>query len=186
MRNNFTPTPEQRQHFVDKLLPTIRKIARRRWRPSYGDPRDFEANVVALAWKGYFACLRNGNDRYTAHTLGEYALKQVRSGRTVHQDSDRSVQGAKGRKRGLRVSLRGALEQYVDPRQDPSEIVAYRLDVPAWIKSLSRPLRRTARAIIRAGRDARGLDIARGLGISPGRLSQRRRELLESWKRYTA
>jgi hypothetical protein len=162
------------------MLPTIRKVARARFR-AYRDAEDKIAEAEALAWKGYLACLRNGNRRFTAGTLANYACRQVRDGRRVARFKSRSVHGRPAREKGAR---RVTLRDFIDPRQDPGTIVRFKLDVPAWLATLPKALKRTVDAILSAGPGDRDMDVAARLGVSPGRLSQRRRELLRSWDEF--
>lgn len=83
------------------------------------------------------------------------------------------------------LSLNTAMAQFEGRAARPDDIVAFRMDVPAWLRSLSSPLSRTAEAIVQRGPWARLRDVARKLSISSARLSQLRAELLASWVNFT-
>ena len=208
MRTKFTLTPAQQQYFVDRLLPTIERYAKSTWRKWRGEKEDWIQDVLANGWEGYVACLRNGK-AYTPGTIGWYAVAHALVDRRVGNRPGRSVEGRKARAAGIRrvspqtalvkilqaehvphiaherhLTPQQALEALVDPHQDPAAIVQYRLDVPLWIASLSAALRKTVRALLNAPRGMRYQDIARRLGISPARLSQRRRELFTRWQSF--
>ena len=164
-----------------QMLPEIRRFC---WRVFEGRRGAAEnvAEAIALAWEGFLPCHAAGKP-VTAKNLAWYACKRVRSGRRLASPPGRSVTGTHARQRGI---VQVDLDDYFDRRATPAEMAAFRIDVPAFLESLSSALRRTAEALIEAGQDTRGVDIARELGISPGRLSQRRRELLELWHAFTA
>ena len=68
-----------------------------------------------------------------------------------------------------------------DRNATPAELAASRIDFPAWLATLSRRNRRIALRL--ADGDAAGA-VAQRFGISPGRISQLRRELAETWQAF--
>ena len=68
-----------------------------------------------------------------------------------------------------------------DRNATPADLAASRIDFPAWLATLSRRNRRIALRL--ADGDAAG-SVARRFGISPGRISQLRRELAEAWQAF--
>jgi len=70
-----------------------------------------------------------------------------------------------------------------DTRNSPvPDIVAFRCDFADWLKSLKRRDRRIAEFLSLGHRTS---DAARKFKVSDGRVSQLRRELAESWKKFT-
>jgi hypothetical protein len=70
----------------------------------------------------------------------------------------------------------------VDTRNAPvPEIVAFRCDFADWLKSLKRRDRRIAEFLSLGHRTQ---DAARKFDVSQGRISQPRRELAESWRKF--
>ena len=63
----------------------------------------------------------------------------------------------------------------------PADVAASRIDFPAWLATLSHRNRRIALRL--AAGDAAG-SVAQRFGISPGRISQLRRELAEAWQAF--
>jgi hypothetical protein len=59
--------------------------------------------------------------------------------------------------------------------------VAFRLDFPAWLNTLSDRDRRVVEDLMQGERT---LDVARKHGLSPGRVSQLRREFLTRWRLF--
>jgi DNA-binding NarL/FixJ family response regulator len=69
----------------------------------------------------------------------------------------------------------------VDRRTPIPDQVAFRIDFPAWLKTLSRREREIAKALAKGHRT---LDVARRFGLSMARISQLRREFFDSWQRF--
>jgi hypothetical protein len=63
------------------------------------------------------------------------------------------------------------------------EQVCFRIDFPAWLRTLTGRERRLIRAM---ARNERTLDLSRQFEVSPARISQLRREFQEGWERFTA
>jgi hypothetical protein len=59
--------------------------------------------------------------------------------------------------------------------------VQFRIDFPAWLKTLTARERRMIRAM---ARNERTLDLSKRFEVSPGRISQIRRELHDRWLRF--
>jgi hypothetical protein len=59
--------------------------------------------------------------------------------------------------------------------------VAFRIDFPAWLRTLTGRERRLIRAM---ARNERTLDLSRQFEVSPARISQLRREFFEGWRRF--
>jgi len=68
-----------------------------------------------------------------------------------------------------------------DRRCGPFDIVRTKLDFAAWLRSLPTRLRRIAKTLANGERTR---DVARKFGLSQGRISQIRSELLASWRRF--
>jgi hypothetical protein len=60
--------------------------------------------------------------------------------------------------------------------------VAFRIDFPAWLATLTGRERRMVRAMARGERT---LDLSKQFELSPSRISQLRREFQEGWERFT-
>jgi DNA-directed RNA polymerase sigma subunit (sigma70/sigma32) len=59
--------------------------------------------------------------------------------------------------------------------------VQFRIDFPAWLKTLTPRERRIIKAM---ARNERTLDLSKQFEVSPGRISQQRCEFCVGWKRY--
>jgi hypothetical protein len=73
-------------------------------------------------------------------------------------------------------------ERLRDNTQTPvPDQVQFRIDFPAWLKTLTPRERRIIKAM---ARNERTLDLSKTFEVTPGRISQMRREFCEGWKRF--
>jgi hypothetical protein len=177
-----------------KLLPGIRRCARHAFRNLRGDSLDEAiAEISANALVAYARLVERGKaDIAYATPLAMYAIKQFHSGRrtgsklNVKDISSAYCQTMK------RVRLR-RLDRY-DPEEDcwkeilvedrsagPAQIVASRLDFAGWLRTLSKRDRKLALKLAVGETTSK---VAALFRVSAGRVSQIRRELLESWRRF--
>ena len=63
----------------------------------------------------------------------------------------------------------------------PPEQTAFRLDFPAWRATLADRDRRLMHDLMVGERTA---DVARQYGMTPGRVSQKRRQFMQDWQRF--
>jgi hypothetical protein len=130
--------------------------------------QDAIAEMVALAWKWFLRLVQRG--RYA------FALESLpRSTRSCHEL-------LYGRPRG-----QGLLDGFEERLRDntvtpPEEQAIFRIDFPAWLCTRTDRERRIIQAM---ARNERTQDLSRAFGVSPGRISQLRREFHADWQRYT-
>jgi hypothetical protein len=195
-------------HFLE-ILPRIVTHARIRFRylrcPGRRD--DAVAEVVAACWKWYLRLAEQGRDvDGFVGTLADYAVRHVRGGRGLcGQDRARDVCSPAAQRRhefkveALDRSTRrdfGAL--YADPRgqdyQDayeerlkdntttpPADQAAFRIDYPLWLSRLGARNRGIAEDMTL---ELGTLELAGRHGVSPGRISQLRREFHADWMHF--
>ena len=125
--------------------------------------------------------------------LASYAAKAVKSGRRVTgQEPDRDVLSPLAQMRRCFVvstlpecgTLSGnpLAEALQDNTQTPvPDQVAFRLDFPAWLNTLSDRDRRVVEDLLASERTGA---VARKHGLSPGRVSQLRREFRRRWQHF--
>jgi hypothetical protein len=155
---------------------------------------DYISETTAICWKWFLRLVEQGKDPTQFPTiLAGYATRAVRSGRrTCGQENSKDVLSriAQGRYSFVvsKFPDRSTLESnplgaaLVDNTQSPiPEQVHFRLDFPSWLRSLNRKRRRISKAMILGHRT---LDLAARFRISPGRISQLRRELRHSWRQF--
>lgn len=177
-----------------QMLPQIEGMARAAFRDRTPELRaELAAEVVARAYVAFVRLARQGRATIAYATpLALFAIKQVKSGRRVAARSnvrDVCSQQAQMEKRVVLKRLdhyddesgdwRAALIE--DRRAGPAEIVATRLDVAAWLRTLSPHYRRIA-IVLAGGETTR--TAARQFGVTPSRISQIRRQLRNSWEAF--
>jgi hypothetical protein len=168
---------------------------------------DFIADMVALAWKWFVRLVEKGKDPMDfPSALATFAAKAVKAGRRVTgQERSKDVMSPVAkRKHGVKVeplpsstrrhfddfygTIHGQqlLDAYEERLRDntmtpPPDAAAFRIDFPDWLKTRTD---RDRRIIEDMARDERTLDLSKKHGISPGRVSQLRREFKEDWDRF--
>jgi hypothetical protein len=188
------------------LLPRIQQQARIYFRDIKCPDRkaDKVAETVALAWKWHCRLSEQGRDVFKfSAVFASLAARAVRSGRRVcGQEKAKDVLSATAQRRnGFKVeSLPSSMHMPVDAkprgqqRLDAMEErlhdnavtpivdqVVFRLDFPAWLKTLSGRDRRLIRSMIK---DERTKDLAQRFKMSAARVSQLRREFQAGWQRF--
>jgi hypothetical protein len=155
---------------------------------------EYVAEMVALTWRWHLRLAERGKDSTRFPTaLATFAARAVRSGRKLAgMDRARDALSPQARQRhGFDVgklpdcsTLDGSPldEALHDNTQSPVvEQVCFRLDFPPWRASRTERDRRVLDDLMLGERT---LDVAGKHGLSPGRVSQLRREFLLDWRRY--
>ena len=155
---------------------------------------EYIAEMVALAWKWHLRLAERGKDSTRFPTaLATFAARAVRSGRKLAgMDRARDVLSPQAQQRkGFAVgklpdrsTLDGSpLDEALhdNTRTPPDEQCAFRIDFPAWRATHAERDRRVLDDLMLGERT---LDVAGKYGLSPGRVSQLRREFLLDWRRY--
>jgi hypothetical protein len=154
------------------------------------------AEMTGLCWKWHLRLAERGKDATHFPTaLATFAARAVRSGRRLAgMDRARDVLSPLARQRkGFAVGklpdfsgLYGnALDEALhdNTRTPPDEQCAFRIDFPAWRATHAERDREVLDDLMLGERT---LDVAGKYGLSPGRVSQLRREFLLDWQRYVS
>ncbi len=179
-----------------RCLPQIVSVARYAFRKHPHSIREEQiAESVAWSWAFFVRVRRRGKNPSEFPTaLAKFAVKHVRSGRLLGQsrNSTELCTALSSSRRGGLVSL-DELEprtgtswkaMLVDSRSfSPADAAAARMDVAAWLNSLSRRDRRLAERLATGERTGQ---VARAFGLSAARISQLRDKFRRSWKEFTA
>lgn len=163
--------------------------------------------TIALAFKWYLRLTERGKDPATfVSVLADFAVRAVKCGRRLcGQEKARDVLSSQAQQRqGFKVEslpistrtkhedLYGTVhgqrlldsyeERLRDNRQTPvPEQVCFRLDFPAWLVTRTS---RDRQIIEKMSINDRTQDLARKFGLTPGRISQLRRDYCEDWSRF--
>jgi hypothetical protein len=173
------------------LLPDIRRHVRFAFRRLAPDRREEAVQeALANALVAYIRLHELGKTAVAyASPLANYAVRQVCDGRQVGcpLNSYEVLSPYAQRKQGFTVSRLQRHDEtentwkeimVEDPSCTPAELAASRLDFDAWLHRLPRHKRRVA-STLAGGETTCGA--ARKFRVTPGRVSQLRRELAENW-----
>ncbi|HZY85531.1 MAG TPA: hypothetical protein VFE78_11925 [Gemmataceae bacterium] len=155
---------------------------------------DCIAEMVALAWKWHLRLAERGKDAARFPTaIATFAARAVRSGRRLAgMDRARDALSPLAQQRkGFAVgklpdysSLNGnAFDEALrdNTQTPPDQQCAFRIDFPAWRAGRTE---RDQRVLDDLMVGERTLEVAGRHGLSPGRVSQLRREFRTDWRRY--
>jgi hypothetical protein len=183
------------RHFLS-LLPRIELHGRVYFQGLRCDfkKEDLIAELVALCWAWYLRLSGRGKDVTEFFvTFCRLAGRAVKSGRRVAgQEWTKEVLSSLAQQRGGFIverlpdfsTLTGnpLTEALIDNTQTPpDEAAAFRIDFPTWLTSWSE---RDRRIIEDLALGERTLDVADKYGLTPGRVSQKRREYHDDWQRF--
>jgi hypothetical protein len=190
-------------------MPRVERHARVVFRGrSPADREEAVAEAVATAYVAYRRLRSRGLDpaRDFPSAIATFAALHVKDGRHVGgHSSSKDVLSPKAQRRhrfkvvSLPVTTRHShdelcseiggqhrIDAFEERLQDDTQTpipdqVAFRCDFPAWTKTRTR----RERSIIRMlGLDHKAGAVARSFGLSPGRISQLRRDFHEDWERF--
>ena len=176
------------------LLPAIQEQARyafRNEKPEYR--QELTAEVIANCWAAFVRLVERGLiDVVYPTPLAGYAIKQVRDGRRVGAKLnvlDISSEYAQRLKQitverlDLYDEQKGEWREVLveDHHAGPAETAAARIDIGEWFDSLPKHKRRVAQTLATGETTKR---TARKFRVSPGRISQTRRELETTWAEF--
>jgi hypothetical protein len=170
------------------LLPTIERHAQFQFRRLPAEAREEAVrDVVARACLAYRRLAERGElARAWASPLARYAVAQHRAGRRVGTSAaSQDVYAARAPgSAGLDRLSAGDDWRYAlvdDRRTSVPDQVAFRLDFPRWLQRQSPRNRRLVAQLVRGDTTT---EVAQACALSPGRVSQLRRELAASWAEF--
>jgi hypothetical protein len=191
------------------LLPKIKNHAQIVFRhiPCCHRREDAVQEVCCLGWKWFKRLCERGKDAEDfPMAFAELLARAVKSGRRlVGMNKAKDPMNPLTQKRAgftvepLPISSRTSLDHiYADPHGQQShdtfeerlqdntltpipDQVQFRIDFPAWLKTLTGRERRIIKAM---ARNERTKDISQEFEVSPGRISQYRQEFHKDWNRF--
>jgi len=188
------PAADARGSAFLELLPGVQAAlsgAFARFRPEQQEDALWEALAHCyVAFTRLWA--RDRHHQATASTLAKYAAAHWRAGRRVGSplNANEILSPYAQRRRGFQVQSLDGLEDgegswrmalLADRRSSVPDQAAFRIDFPGWLRQLTPRNRRIAVAL---GRGELTQDVSRRFRLSPGRVSQLRRELQRSWEQF--
>jgi hypothetical protein len=160
-----------------------------------GRRADAVQETLAVAWKWFLRITQKGKEvNEFVSTLASYAARHVRSGRGLcgQQPSQDALSPLAQARHGFatqplpacdistteNLALEALIDNTITP---PPDQAAFRLDFPRWLESLGQRKRELARDLMSGERTG---EVAARHGLSQGRVSQIRTELLLDWRRF--
>jgi hypothetical protein len=188
-----TDVPAWHEPFLMSVLPQVLTVARfqfRRLAPTEREEATAEATATAL--RMFVRAQQRGKDSASVtYRIAQFAVRRVKIGRTMgSRTNSRDVLSRFAR------NLRGFVLESLDDRSEtdgwqglliesrrtnPADMAAARLDVADWLGRLS-PRHRQIAETLAAGHDTG--TVAQQFGLSPGRISQLRKEFHASWCQF--
>ena len=178
------------------MLPQIRRQAAMAFRGLGAELREeLTQEVIANAYRAFRRLIQEGKQAVAFSTpLALYAIRQVRAGRRVgcRLNSLDILSGNARRTRGLIVESldqldpkSGTLNHLLieDRRAGPAETAAARIDVRAWLCTLSKQHRRIAKSLALGESTSAA---AQKFGLSSARISQLRSWFRQHWQSFQA
>ena len=179
-----------------KMLPSIKRHARIVFRHLNPEEKEERVqNVLANTWEALVGLARRGKlDQAFPSILAKFACKQTRDHRITggHLNIKDILSKYCQLSKNVKVERLdrfndedGCWEEAVvqDTRNAPvPDIVAFRCDFADWLDQLPRRNRRIAEFLSLGHRTSAA---AKRFKVSQGRVSQLRRELADSWKKFT-
>ncbi|HCO26808.1 MAG TPA: hypothetical protein DIT97_28745 [Gimesia maris] len=175
------------------ILPEIRRQALFAFRALRTEAKEEAvAEAIANAFVSYNRLIEQGKgSKIYPSVLTRYAVAQIRSGRMVGTslNSNCVLSEAAKQKYGLRVDRLDYcakcgewFEFIVEDRRTPvPDQAAFRCDFPNWLGTLSPQKRQIAERLAVGDTTS---EVAQTCKVSPGRVSQIRRELDDSWQEF--
>jgi hypothetical protein len=152
------------------------------------------AEMIALAWQWCLSLARRGKDpRRFPLALATYAARAVQAGRRLcgQEKANDALSPRAQQRHDFTIhslpdgsSLAGNVldEALHDNTQTPvPDQVSFRLDFPAWLCTYSERNRQVIRDLMSGQRT---MEVSRKYGLSPGRISQLRRQFMQDWERF--
>lgn len=171
------------QDSFTRYLPVMRRYARFAFQHLDADKREEAvSNTLALAWKHWHRLNERGraDEPGILKAVVWYAIRQTRAGRRI--DSAGRLRDVLSLRSYGKVTFEpGTLEDFVDKnRNSVPDIVSFKIDVPVFFRTLSPRIRNIALDLTHMTTG----EVAARHGVSPGLISQARRELECAYRRF--
>jgi hypothetical protein len=187
---------ELQNAFVTVILPKIQYYGRVAFRDLDADRREeATAEMTAICWLWFMRLAARGKDATQfPSVLASLAARAVRSGRRLcgKGRSKEALSGLTQKRHGFVVQTLPHEETCRDDnpvilalhdntQSAVPDQVAFRLDFPAWVQTYPERKRRVMYDLMMGERTR---DVSRKHRLSPGRISQMRREFMDEWSRF--
>jgi hypothetical protein len=195
--------------FLTHVLPRVEAHGRVYFRhiKCPGKKEELLAEMSGLAWKWFVGLVQKGKNVLDfVSALANYAARAVNSGRRVcgHERKKDVLSPVARRLHGFTIESlpqatstsheclyasphgQALLDAFEERLHDntvtpPPDQAAFRIDFPAWRLTHSERDRRLIDMLMLGGRTK---EVSEMFGLSQGRISQKRRQFLEDWRRF--
>ena len=191
MHRNSNEIIDCRQTAFLMILPRIQSQAWNAFQGlSFDLKQELQSEVVGHCWKSFIRLFELGrHEDVSPMSLARFAIRAVRSGRrmgaslNINDVSSNYCQ----RRLGIRTTPFCMIDQHgerlaesliADERARPDQLVMARIDFSEWLQTL-KPLHRKVAEHLSLGESTHST--ARIFNLTPGRISQIRRLLEQSW-----
>lgn len=164
-------------NYAQHVLPAVERLARHCFR-SERQAAEMVLDAVSLAWEGF----QTAPPEATVASIAFFAVQGVRHGRQFSR-SERSIDCPRRQRREEIERAHVGPEQFARVGDDPAEVAMVTVDFASWAAALPAKQREVLLAVLQGETTN---DLVELLGVSAGRISQMRRQLLESWAQFTA
>jgi hypothetical protein len=160
---------------------------------SFDLKQELQSEVVAHCWKSFARLFESGrHEDVPPMTLARFAIRAVRSGRrigaslNINDVTSHYCQNRLGIRSSQLYKTDQSLDHWAesliaDERARPDQLVMARIDFSEWLQTL-KPLHRKVAEHLSLGESTHST--ARIFNLSPGRISQIRRLLEQSWHSF--
>ena len=167
-----------------EMLPAIQRHARISFRHLDAEAREeLVQEVIANSLVAFLRLLTLGKAELAyPSVLARYGAAQARDGRRVggHLNANDVMSRYAQRRKGFEVEwINNMMPE--DRTATPAEVATARMDIRAWLETLS-PRNREIASLLAVGETT--CETAKQFGLSSGRISQLRGELCGSWEKY--
>jgi DNA-binding NarL/FixJ family response regulator len=167
----------QKPDFYRDVVPVVRIHAKLVFQ-GLRDADEMVSDAVSVAWEA----LLTAPQAATPQSVAAIACRRVKSGRQFRQ-SAKSIGGPNPRRKRKPQREEADIGKVLArERNNPAALATVKMDFTAWLPLLTQREQRYLEAFISG--ETTG-EIARRFRVSPARVSQMRRELLEHWKAFT-
>ncbi|HEX5102404.1 MAG TPA: LuxR C-terminal-related transcriptional regulator [Pirellulaceae bacterium] len=167
-----------KRDYQKATLPVVRARARVVFQ-GHADVRDKVNDAISVGWELSLTAPPGTPPKSIAY----YACLQVKIGRQFRQ-SERSIDGPNPRRRKKpQREVADVGKVLARPGNNPAAIATVLMDYTAWLPSLTDREQELLEAFLRGDSTK---ELARRYRISPARVSQIRRELVEYWQAFTS
>lgn len=169
------------------LVPELIKMSAAKFSDLDPEGRDEAVqNTLALTWQNYAALIaqHRADEPGIIKSILWYSIKQTRAGRALSRSGNTNAKDATTAAAAGKVRFEGVdLRHFVSDATPIPQAVAFRIDLPAFLATLTDRQRLMAEDLMAGERTQ---DVAAKFGVSPGAVSQFRTRFADLYAAFMA